>query len=245
MVGDVSVSRTNRIWIGIGAVALISAIALSSISAYDDKDLNKNSGDTNVYLEEEVCFADEIFIKVNSINVFKDETVDGVDEDGDQLSQYTLSLGVSVEQRNTDGWINKVTIKPTNFSLKSVNLEAKSKMEVFFECLAKETLAIMISTGVEGSINIIEETINYIADYTTASIENAENNSVDFKPIKCKKDAFKKFKPRKFEGPVNMDLNFPIKQEYLESNNLIVLSIDKINRFEKRIFLTTRPEAIK
>lgn len=36
-------------------------------------------------------------------------------------------------------------------------------------------------------------------------------------------------------------LSFPIKQEYLDSENIMVLTVDKIDKFEKRIFLMPRP----
>lgn len=149
-----------------------------------------------------------------------------------------------VEQRHTDGWINKVKIKPSCFKLKSVNLKARSKMAVFIECLAKETISVMIGGAVDGSINIIEETINYAADYTLASIENAENSKVDFKPIKCNKDSFQTFQPYKIDGPTYINLSFQIKDEYLQSDNLIVLAIDDIAHIEKRIFLITRPTTL-
>ena len=241
MIGDIDFDKNTRIWMGIAAIAIIGAFVLTS--CFNDE--YKDSGDKNVYLNEEACFADEVFVKVVSINVMKQESNEEVlDEEGDVLSSYTLNVGLSIEQRHTDWWINRVKIKPPCFKLKSVNLQAKSKMAVFIECLAKETLAIMISGAVEGSINIIEETINYVADYTTSSIENAQNSEVDFKPIKCAADSFEPFKPYKVKGPSSVNLSFPIKQEYLESENLIVLAIDSISHVEKRIFLTTRPATI-
>ena len=150
-----------------------------------------------------------------------------------------------IEQRHTDGWLNRVKIKPSCFKLKSVNLKARSKMEIFFECLAKETISVIAGGAIEGSINIIEETINYAADYTLSSIENADNNKVDFKPIKCSKDSFEPFYPHKVDGETNIELSFPIKKEYLESENIIVLAIDDVSHVEKRIFLITRPEPLK
>lgn len=208
-------------------------------------DQNKNTGDTNVYLKEEACFADEVYISVQSLNVTTTENASETDEDGDALSQYTLNLGLVIEQRHTDWWLNKVKIKPSHFKLKSVNLKARSKMSVFFECLAKETISVMLGGAVEGSINILEETINYAADYTLSSIENAENNKADFKPIKCSDNSFEPFYPHKVDGQTYVELSFPIKKEYLESENLIVLAIDGIFRWEKRIFLITRPESIE
>lgn len=227
----------------IGLLVLVLGIAALNTWAYADK--RKDSGDKNVYLNEEVCFADEIYIAATSINVMTNTEQDGTtDEEGDTLSSYTLNLGIYVEQRHEDFWTNKVKIKPSCFKLKSVNLQAKSKMAVFFECLAKETLSIIIGGAVGGSINIIEETINYIADYTESSIVNASNSAVDFKPIKCDSNSFEPFYPYKNNGKTYVDLSFPIKTEYLESNNLIVLAIDDISHIEKRIFLTTRPSQI-
>ena len=236
--GEVTFPIKYRVLLGVGAATLIGIWLLNSYLG----DKYKDTGDTNIYLGEEACFADEIFVSAYSISVSKQESeVASLDEDGDALSQYTLNLGLTVEQRHSDWWTNLVTIKPSCFKLKSVNLKARSKMSVFFECLAKETLSLMIGGAVEGSINIIEETINYAADYTLASIENAQNSQVDFKPIKCDKDSFEPFAPRKIKGKTHIDLSFPIKEEYLESDNLIVLAINDISHSEKRIFLTTRP----
>lgn len=238
---EISFPWKYRILLGASSVLVVVGLILGSYF----NDGYKNTGDTNIYLGEEACFADEIYVKVNSINVMSEENdAQNIDEDGDLLSSYTLNLGIAVEQRNKDFWVNKVTVSPSCFKLKSVNLKARSKMAVFFECLAKETLAVMIGGAVDGSINIIEETINYAADYTLASIENAQNNTVDFKPIKCVKDSFESFAPRKVKGQTFVNLSFPIKKEYLESENLIVLAIDDLAHYEKRIFLITRPETI-
>ena len=222
-------------------VLVVSLIGVSVLSSYLN-DQNKDTGDTNVYLKEEACFADEIFISVQSLNVEKAIFDEQVDEDGDVLSKYILNLGLVVEQRHTDFWLNKHKLKPSNFKLKSVNMQARSKMEVFFECLAKETLSMAISGSIGGSVNIIEETVNFAADYTLSSIENAENSNVLFKPIKCCSDSFEPFYPNEVERETQLQLSFPMKQDYLDSESIIVLSIDGIFHFEKRIFLITRPE---
>ena len=39
-----------------------------------------------------------------------------------------------------------------------------------------------------------------------------------------------------------INLSFPIKQEYMDNNNTIVLSIDAVNHIERRVFLITRPQ---
>lgn len=236
---EVSFNWTTRIFIGVGIVCILGGVALNSWysnSIYTDKK------DTNIYLNEEICYAGGIYLKANSISVSTiEEQKDDFDNDGDSLSQYTLNIGLLVERRGGNFWTNTVKIKSHYFSLKSVNLKAKSKMAVFFESLAKETLSAAIGIVVGGSVNIIEETINYVSEYTTESIENAVNNSADFKPIKGAKNQFEPFRPKKGHEPYTISLSFPIKQEYLESENLIVLSIDQWTHFEQRIFLTTRP----
>ncbi len=238
---NINFDKKARIMLGLFLIVIIVLLIVSG-TYFSDK--NKNSGDTNVYLKEKVCFADEIYFSVDSINITKNDNSNAIDEDGDELSEYTLNLGVLVEQRHTDLWINKVKIKPSCFKLKSVNLKAKTKMEVFFECLAKETFSLMLGGAVGGSINVIDETINYAADYTLASIENVETNKTDFKPIKCSDDSFKDFYPYKVEGTTRLDLSFPIKKEYTESENVIVLTIDNVTHIEKRIFLITRPTMV-
>ena len=226
-----------RIMLIVLAVVLVGGLLLKS---YFDN-VNKDTGDKNVYLNEEVCFGDEVFIKVTSLNVQNQEEID-TDEDGDILSNYVLNLELQIEQRHTDFWLNKIKISSENFSLKSVNLEAKSNMSVFFENLFQCTLNAMLSGGIDGSINIIDETAGFIKDYTLASIENAERKKTDFKEIKCNKNQFEPFYPYKEKGSKKINLSFPIKQEYLDSKNVIVLAIDQVTHFEKNIFLVTRPE---
>ncbi len=221
-------------------IVIIVALVLSFV-LNANKNNNTEKSDNNVYLKEEVCFADEIYFSVDSINVLKTDTNGEIDEDGDELSEYILNLGVNIEQRNVDKHVNKVKISPSCFKLKNVNLKAKSKMSVFLECLAKETLSIIAGGAIGGSINIIEETINYAADYTLSSIENATNSQIDFKPIKCSDDSFDVFYPYQIEGKTHINLSFPIKQDYLESENVIVLAIDDVLHLEKRIFLIVRP----
>lgn len=213
---------------------------------------NKKPQDLNVYLNEEVRFADEIFIKVVGLSVDKTDTDEyNFDEDGDKLSEYTLNLLVSIEQRNTDFYINKVTMKSEMFTLKSVNLKSKSKMQVFFNSLATITLqtsiGLLVGGAVDGSLeygvmDAIETGVDFATEYTTQSIENAETLKTDFKPIKATKNQFEPFNPRdNMNEATIVKLSFPIKQEYLDSENIMVLSVDKIDKFEKRIFLMHRP----
>lgn len=213
---------------------------------------NKEPQDLNVYLNEEVRFADEIFIKVVGLSVDKTEMDEqNFDEDGDKLSEYTLNLLVSIEQRNTDFYINKVTMKSEMFTLKSVNLKSKSKMQVFFNSLATITLqtsiGLLVGGAVDGSLeygvmDAIETGIDFANEYTTQSIENAEILKTDFKPIKATKNQFEPFNPRdNMNEATIVKLSFPIKQEYLDSENIMVLTVNKIDKFEKKIFLMPRP----
>lgn len=81
-----------------------------------------------------------------------------------------------------------------------------------------------------------EETLNYSSDYTLNSIENAENCKEDFKPIKCNNDSFESFYTYEIDGTTYIELSFPIKQKYLESDNVIVLAIYAVTHIEKRVF---------
>lgn len=234
-----TIELTWKVRIGIISF-LICFIALWTLSSYVD-DQNKNVGDTNVYLNEEACFAGEIFVKVTSLNVDTIESEE-IDSDGDALSSYVMNLGITIEQRHIDFFTNKVKFSPKCFALKSVNLKAKTLMSIFIESLAKATIAAALGAGIEGTINIIDETINFASEYTTESIENAELLNGDFKPIKSADDSFPSFYPYKIQGVTEISLSFPIKQEYLDSKNLIVLAIDDFLHWEKQIFLIVRPD---
>ena len=186
--------------------------------------------DSNIYLGEEVCFAKEVYFSTSGINVTKEDNT------------YYLNLVVVVEQRCEDGKPDKVFIKPENFVLKSINLKAKSHMNVFFESLFKATVSALVSGAIGGDINIIEETVSFIGDYTSETIKNAADANTKFKKVKAN-NTFEGFYPREKEGKTALNLTFPIEENNLkQTNNVIVLTIDQWNHIERRIFLITRPE---
>lgn len=215
---------------------IVLALLAGTITSYSRT--SNDVKDPNVYLDEETCYAGGIYIKANKISVI--ESKEEYDEDGDKLSPYTLRIGISIQRRGGNFWTGVNKIRSNNFTLKSVNLESKSKMGVFIECLFKATVSAAIDVAL-GDVNIIGETLNFVEEYTLESIENAQNSSVDFKPIKCSKGQFEPYKPKDGDEPREHMLEFPIKQEYLESKNLIVLAIDQATHVEQRIFLTKRP----
>ena len=241
---DWKASWPIRITCGLFLICLLAVGAIfgGKAGAEYNSQVKEATKDENVYLNEEVCYAGGIYVKVDSISVdtIEDQT-NTIDKDKDMLSEYVLNLGLNIVRKGGGRWTNSVKLKSNYFSLKSVNMKSKSKMKVFIECLAKETISAAINIIVDGSVNIIGETINFISEYTAESIENATTNKNDFKPIKCKKNQFEPFKPREEEGPYKINISFPIKQKYLESENLIVLCIDQITHYEQRIFLVTRP----
>ena len=197
--------------------------------------------DLNVYLSEEVCFSDGVYIKVVRMNVTENENVDSVDNDGDSLSKYILNLELSIQRRSEKTKNKPIKIEPKMFQLKNVNLKSKSKMAVFFESMFKATLSALVSGSVDGEISIIEETIGFAEEYISGTIENAETLKTDFKPISADVNSFEMFTLDNQSDAVSVMLHFPIKQEYLESENVIVLAIDTKFNWEKWIFLITRP----
>lgn len=215
---------------------ILIAFATTALTTYSNT--SNDVKDPNVYLDEETCYAGGIYIKANKISVIQND--EEFDDDGDKLSPYTLRIGVSIQRRGGSFWTGVNKIKSNNFTLKSVNLKSKSKMGVFIESLFKATISAAIDIAL-GDANIIGETLSFVEEYTLESIENAGNSSVDFKPIKCSKGQFKPYKPKDGDEPREHLLEFPIKQEYLESNNLIVLAINQASHIEQRIFLTKRP----
>lgn len=214
-------------------LAIVLIAVINTIMGVKPKDLN-------VYLNEEVCFADNIYIKVDKMNVTENEESNDIDEDGDDLSKYILNLELSI-QRRSDKKNKQIEINPKMFQLKSVNLKSKSKMAVFFESMFKATVSALISGSVEGEISIIEETLGFAEEYISESIENAKTLKTDFKPITANLNSFEKFYLDNQSETVYVNLHFPIKQEYLDSDNVIVLAVDTWHNWEKRIFLISRP----
>ena len=225
-------SKEARITLGITFVIVVLMLIVSGV-VHDKK--KKTEKDQNVYLKEEVCYGKQVYIKVVGMSVT--ENTETLDEDGDELSKYLLNLELSIRQ---DG--NKeITLEPSCFKLKSVNLESKSKMEVFLSSLLKETLSAMASGALTGEINIIEETLSFSEEYYNESIENAKNSKAAFKPIKPSYCSFERIIPRDSSEPLIVNMSFPIKKEYTESKKVIVLTINAWNKWEQRIFLIERP----
>ena len=235
-------SITTRIVIIGGLLLVVVTSIFGSIFGTQIAQEKAPPEDMNVYLNEEVCFAKDIYIKVVGLSVDENESEqDTEDADGDTLSAFTLNLTIKIEQRTENKGSNTM-IKSQMFTLKSSNIKSKSNMGMFFSALAKTTAMALVSGVVSGSVNIIEETINLAGEYVTEISENVSTKKSKFKPIKATKKQFEEFKPKEKEGVTTVELSFPIKQEYLESENTIVLTIDAWNHWERRIFLILRPE---
>lgn len=230
---DMSDKNNDKTLIRIACICcLILVFLIVGINTYKyySNPKDEQEVDSNVYLNEEVCFAKEVYISVTGINVEKVEDV------------YKLNLVVNVEQRCVDGKPDKVEIEPKNFVLKSVNIKAKSHMAIFFESLFKASISMMISGAIEGSINIIEETISFVGDYTSETIVNAIDADTKFKNVDAD-NTFELFYPRDITGISTLNLSFTIRISDLEkTDNIIVLTIDQWNHVERRIFLILRPE---
>ena len=214
----------------ITALALLLAIIGINTYCYYTSPPDETNIDSNVYLNEEVCFAKEVYISVVGINVDKEDDT------------YLLNLNVNVEQRCMDNKPDKVLIEPANFVLKSVNLKAKSQMHVFFEALYETSISVLVSGAVDGTVNVIEETLSFALDYTTDAISAAFDADTKFKKVKAN-DTFDPFYPKDKDGVESLNLSFPIKEANLQqTNNVIVLTIDQRNHVERRIFLILRPQ---
>ena len=124
-------------------LAIVLIAVINTITGVKPKDLN-------VYLNEEVCFADNVYIKVDKMNVTENDENETSDEDGDILSKYILNLELSVQRKSDKKKNKQIEINPKMFQLKSVNLKSKSKMAVFFESMFKATVSSLISSSVEG-----------------------------------------------------------------------------------------------
>ena len=174
--------------------------------------------------------------------VYENKTINFLNDDND-LSKYILHLNLSIQRRSDKSKNKPITINSNMFQLKNVNLKSKNKMDIFFESMFKATLSALASGAVEGEISIIEETINFTKEYIQTSIENTENNKTNFDPIDAE-NSFEPFTLNNQSEIVYVDLYFPIKQEYMDSENCIVLAIDTLFNLEKRISLVPRYQNI-
>lgn len=226
---EIKVPLWGRIVIGIILLMIIATAIILPITLHRNKPEEFQEIDENVYLYEETTFSDEIFVKCVGINVVQDEN-----------EKYILNLWVSIEQWNTDSNINQQKFSPDMFQLKLIDRNAPSKMSVFVTCLAQATLSAMLSGSIEGSINVLEETLGFAADYVVGSIENAVSKKES--TIKAVSGQFEEFYPYENNGVSKIEkLSFELTDTFLNSSNTMVLSINAWNRAEKNIFLVLRP----
>lgn len=225
----VKVSLPVRIGIGVLLVVFVAVGVIGGISSNnEDKEVDPNlKHKQNVYLYEEVTFADEIYLKCIGINA---ELID---------STYELNLVVRIEQWNTDININQQKISSEMFSLKQVDMNAPSNMEVFLNKIVVATIEAGVS-AISGEVNVLESTVGFVGDYIVGTIENATTKNG--KTIKAEKEQFEPFYPYQKNGQSqDVRLSFQIPKEVYESHYTLVLSIDSWRRVEKNIFLTLRP----
>lgn len=207
----------------------VIVILITSMVLRNNVNLPNRTKDKNTYLYEEVKYADEIFINCVGINAVEND-------DG----SFKMNLKVKVEQWNTDWYINKIEIKPEMFEIRLVDINSPSPMSVFMSSLARATITTAASIAIGGEINVIEQTLDFAADYITTSMENAQSNSTQ--KIKASTNDFEKFKPYLKNGtPTYVDLSFDITEEFLNSHKTMVLSIDTWYTWQQNIFLTLRP----
>ncbi len=210
------------------SIALLSTVLVGCGSKVDDEDIVEHNVN-NIYLYEEVEFADEAYFKCIGINAIK--------EDG----KYTLNLFLDVEQWNTDGNINQFELTPDMFELRLSNINSKSRMEIFMSSLVKATLSATVSIVLDGEVNVIEETVGFASDYVTSSIENS--TSEDSTVIKALADSFEPYSPYEFMGETRtIKVSFIVAQEFLSSSKAMVLAIDEgFMTKEQNMFLVLRP----
>lgn len=229
---NIKFSRPARVIAGIFVGAFIFFVLVSLLVPNSDNDEDENENiqeDKNTYLYEEVLYASEIYINCVGINAV--ENNDG---------SYTLNLKVKIEQWNTDSYINKIEIKPEMFEIRLVDTNAPSPMSTFMSSLARATIITAASIAIGGEVNVIEQTLDFAADYAVSAIENAESN--DNLKIKANNEDFEPFNPYMKNGiPTYVNLSFDITEEYLTSYKTMVLSVDTWYTWQQNIFLTLRP----
>jgi len=227
----------------IGLILLIAVLLVVIGGTVKAKVFPKESNspeDVNVYLGEEILFGQDYQISVVGMLVDKEDNQEAAkDADGDILSPYCLNLKIQIKKVSNKKW-GEIQFESEMFKLKNVNLKSKSKMAVFFEALFKNTVEMSLSMVVDGEVNIIDSAVGFVGEYLTEISENVVTES-QFKPIKATKNQFDKFKLPKVGDEKEVSISFPIKQEYLESEKTIVLTIDKWNCVERRIYLVKRP----
>lgn len=225
----IKIPHSVRIIIGVVLFGgIVFAIIQSILNPQGEQPSERSENKENVYLLEEVEFADEIYIKVVGINAVEQNDI------------YTLNLQVRIEQWHTDMNVNKQIIRPEMFELRLVDKYSSSPMSVFIRSLANATISAMASGVVGGDINVIEETLNFTGDYITGIIENA--TSEESRTIAANPDSFEPFYPYTKNGiPTFVELSFVLNDEFLNSNKTMVLSIDDgLRRVQKNIFLVLR-----
>ena len=208
-------------------VFLLVSCSFSAGESTTEEYVEHNTG--NIYLYEEIIFADEIYMKCIGIKVVYDEE-----------GNYVLKLQLQIEQWTTDFNVNQQTISPEMFELRMVDMNRRSATSVFIESLAKATISVAASTVIGGEVNVIEETLDFASDYISSSIENSELD--EGMSISAHEDSFVEFDPYEINGELTfVELSFTLTDDFLSSTKTMVLSLDTANRIERNIFLVLRP----
>lgn len=220
-----------RILIGVTVFGTLGLLILFSFINGDNTD-DENTVEhniNNVYLYEEVEFADEAYFRCIGINAAQEEDT------------YTLNLFLDVEQWNTDGNINQFELTPDMFELRLSNIDSKSGMNVFMNSLINATLSASASIVLGGEFNVIEETVGFASNYVEGSIENSSSD--DSIAIKALTDSFEPYSPYEFMGETRIiKVSFEVTQEFLSSSKAMVLAIDEgFMTLEQNMFLVLRP----
>lgn len=207
------------------AGGIASAIILPLINPQDNEPSDRAANKENVYLYEEVEFADEISIKATGISAIQENGI------------YTLNLQVRIEQWNTDINVNQQEIRSDMFELRLADMYARSPMSVFVQSLTNATISAIASGAIGGEINVIEETIGFAGDYIIGLIENS--TSEEGRTIRARDGAFEPYYPYLANGvPTFVELSFELNDVFLNSMQTMVLSIDDgLRRIQKNIFL--------
>ncbi len=225
---SVRATRQERTLLGVLLIAVLIVLFIFTLFPERNEAEVEPFVDNNTYLNEEVVFAEEIYIKCVGINATKIE------------DDYQLNLRIMVEQWHTDINVNQQEINPSMFELRLVDINSPSSMDSFLGNLVKATLITAGTLAVTGEVNVLEQTFEMAADYALERAEMAASNPNEV--IELNDNSFEEFAPYLLNGePTYLDISFDVPQDFVLTNKTLVLSIDVWDRAQRDIYLVLRP----
>lgn len=222
---------------------ILAVFTLSSCNFTEKQETEKpkdKEQDTYVYLGEEVCFAEEIFFKVNNVTIMPNESTNEV---------YTLILNITVEQRVKGKYAKHIDITSDMFTIRNSKATSSIVLKSLFEAVVKGGAQFVIESSIEMITGENPDLLSLVEAISTSFLENISEeyaHDEELFKVTATKNQFEPFKPRECEEPVSFSVSFEIDAKHINNNSVLILQISNGSKnswhFKRYITLLPRPQ---